>query len=104
MKIEVCNYTKVIQKITILDHVNCTFESGICYGLKGKNGSGKTMLMRAICGLINPTSGYVSIDGKVLGKDMSFPEQVGLLLENPSFPGNYTGLKNLLLLSSIREG
>lgn len=102
MKIEVCNYTKVIQKITILDHVNCHFESGICYGLKGKNGSGKTMLMRAICGLINPTSGYVSIDGKILGKDMSFPEQVGLLLENPSFPGNYTGLKNLLLLSSIQ--
>lgn len=103
MVIEVCDYTKIIHKVTILDHVNCVFQPGVCYGLKGKNGSGKTMLMRAVCGLINPTSGYVSIDGKVIGKDFSFPESVGLLLENPSFPGNYTGLKNLELLASIQK-
>ncbi|MCI8365891.1 MAG: ABC transporter ATP-binding protein [Eubacterium sp.] len=103
MLIEVCDYTKIIHKVTILEHVNCVFHSGVCYGLKGKNGSGKTMLMRAVCGLINPTSGYVSIDGKVIGKDISFPENVGLLLENPVFPGGYTGLKNLELLASIQK-
>lgn len=103
MEIKVCDYTKVIHKVTILEHVNCEFHSGICYGLKGKNGSGKTMLMRAVCGLIRPTSGYVSIDGKIIGKDISFPDHVGLLLENPAFPGNYTGLKNLELLAGIQK-
>lgn len=103
MEIKVCDYTKVIHKVTILEHVNCEFHSGICYGLKGKNGSGKTMLMRAVCGLIRPTSGYVSIDGKIIGKDISFPDNVGLLLENPAFPGNYTGLKNLELLAGIQK-
>jgi ABC-2 type transport system ATP-binding protein len=103
MQIEVCDYTKIIHGVTILDHIQYTFKSGVCYGLKGKNGSGKTMLMRAICGLINPTAGYVTIDGKRLGKDISFPENVGLLLENPAFPGNYTALKNLELLASIQK-
>lgn len=103
MKIEVENYTKVIKGVTILDKVNVTFESGKCYGLKGKNGSGKTMLMRAVCGLIHPTEGQVSIDGEILGKDISFPKSVGVLIENPAFIANYTGLKNLELLASIKN-
>ncbi len=69
----------------MLDHINLEFESGKVYGLKGKNGSGKTMLMRVICGLISATEGTVEIDGKILGKDMSFPESVGMLIENPAF-------------------
>ena len=77
MKIEINHYTKIIHKITILDDINLTFESGKAYGLKGKNGSGKTMLMRAVCGLIQPTHGYVSIDGEILGKDISFPRSIG---------------------------
>ena len=59
MRVEVKAYVKTIGKATVLDHVSYTFESGKIYGLRGKNGSGKTMLMRAICGLINPTEGRV---------------------------------------------
>ena len=103
MKIEVQNYTKIIKGVTILDNMNITFEAGKCYGLKGKNGSGKTMLMRAVCGLIHPTKGQVVIDGEVLGKDISFPRSVGVLIENPAFISNYTGLKNLELLASIKN-
>ena len=62
MRVEVKRLCKTIGKATVLDHVSYTFESGKIYGLRGKNGSGKTMLMRAICGLINPTEGCVCID------------------------------------------
>ena len=85
MRVEVKDYVKTIGKATVLDHVSYTFESGKIYGLRGKNGSGKTMLMRAICGLINPTEGCVCIDGKIIGKDISFPESAGVLIENPGF-------------------
>lgn len=103
MKIEVMDYTKIIRGVTILDHVNLVFESGKCYGLKGKNGSGKTMLMRAVSGLISPTEGKVVIDGETLGKEISFPRSIGALIENPAFIANYTGYKNLELLASIQH-
>ena len=103
MKIEVMDYTKIIRGVTILDHVNLVFESGKCYGLKGKNGSGKTMLMRAVSGLISPTEGKVVIDGETLGKEISFPRSIGVLIENPAFIENYTGYKNLELLASIQH-
>lgn len=103
MKIEVMDYTKIIRGVTILDHVNLVFESGKCYGLKGKNGSGKTMLMRAVSGLISPTEGKVVIDGETLGKEISFPRCIGVLIENPAFIANYTGYKNLELLASIQH-
>lgn len=103
MKIEVKDYTKIIKGVTILDHITYTFESGISYGLKGKNGSGKTMLMRAVSGLIYPTKGCVLIDGKQLGKDFSFPPSIGVLIENPAFIPNYTGYKNLELLACIQN-
>lgn len=102
MEIKIEHYTKVIKGATILDDVNLTLHSGVCYGLQGKNGSGKTMLMRAICGLIHPTKGWVEIDGKRIGKDISFPESVGVLIENPAFLPHYTGLKNLQLLAAIQ--
>ena len=103
MKIEIKDYTKIIKGVTILDNVNLTLESGKCYGLKGKNGSGKTMLMRAVCGLIQPTRGSVVIDGEIMGKDISFPRSIGILIENPAFIANYTGYKNLDLLASIQH-
>lgn len=101
MQIEIIDATKYIRKALILDNVNLTFHSGKIYGLHGPNGSGKTMLMRLIAGLIRPTSGQVLIDGKVLGKDMDFPSSMGLLLENPAFLLPYTGIKNLELLAKI---
>ena len=103
MKIEIQNLCKTIKKVPILQDITVTFESGKIYGLKGKNGSGKTMLMRAISGLIIPNSGTINIDGEILGKDISFPRSIGILIENPSFLGNYTGYKNLEMLASIQK-
>lgn len=103
MKIKLTDVSKDIKKVRVLDHINIEFESGKVYGLKGKNGSGKTMLMRMVCGLISATEGTVEIDGKILGKDMSFPESVGMLIENPAFINNYTGFKNLQVLASIQN-
>ena len=102
MEIIVKSATKYIKKALILDDVNIQLTGGKIYGLKGPNGSGKTMLMRLLSGLIRPTSGEVWIDGKKLGKDMDFPESVGLLIENPAFLPNYTGYENLELLAQIR--
>ena len=102
MKIKVTNLSKEIHGSTVLKDVSMTLESGTVYGLLGRNGSGKTMLMRAICGLIRPTSGSIEIDGKVIGKDLSFPQSVGMILETPIFLPDKTGYENLRLLASIR--
>ena len=103
MEIKVIDYTKKIKNHVILSNVNMEFEGGKVYGIKGKNGSGKTMLLRAITGLIRPTSGYVEIDGKRIGEDITFPEDVGALIENPGFLPGYTGRKNLQVLANIRN-
>ncbi len=102
MYIKIENVNKTIKKAPILKDINLSFEGGKVYGLKGKNGSGKTMLMRAICGLITPDNGTIDINGKILGKDISFPESIGVLIENPAFISNYTGFKNLKVLASIQ--
>ena len=103
MYIKITDVNKTIKKAPILRDINLEFTGGKVYGLRGKNGSGKTMLMRAICGLITPDSGIIDINGKILGKDISFPESIGVLIENPAFIGNYTGFKNLKVLSSIQN-
>jgi ABC-2 type transport system ATP-binding protein len=103
MKIIIENYSKTLNRSEVLKNVNLTLSGGKIYGLKGKNGSGKTMLMRAICGLIVPTKGSVQIDDYVLGEKKSFPDSVGLLLENPAFLKNYTGYKNLKMLADIQK-
>ena len=103
MYIELKDIEKTIGANTVLSDINVRLESGNIYGLKGKNGSGKTMLMRIICGLIRPSRGEVSIDGKILHKDISFPESIGVLIENPAFLSQYSGFDNLKLLSSIKK-
>lgn len=103
MTVKLTNVSKTIKKVKILDNINLELTGGKVYGLKGKNGSGKTMLMRTICGFITPTEGTVEIDGKLLGKDMTFPESIGVLIENPSFISNYTGFKNLKVLAAIQN-
>ena len=90
MKIRIDNVSKVIKKIKVLDQVSLEFESGSITGLKGINGSGKTMIMRVICGLIRPTEGKVFIDDRELKKDMDFPESIGVLIDSPAFLDNYS--------------
>ncbi len=101
--IEVDGFTKIISKTVVLDNISLSLEQGKIYGFKGKNGSGKTMLMRAICGLILPTKGSVDINGEILGQTISFPRSVGALIENPGFIANYTGYKNLKILADIQR-
>ena len=105
MKIDIDHFTKNIHGRTVLNDVDLHFDSGdegLVVGLQGINGSGKTMLIRALCGLIYATQGTLSVDGQILGKDISFPPSVGALIENPAFLNEYTGRRNLELLSSIR--
>lgn len=97
------DYCKSFKSAEVLKNINLTLESGKVIGLKDKNGSGKTMLMRAISGLILPTSGKVYINDKELGRHISFPPSIGILIENPSFISNYTGFKNLKILASIQN-
>ncbi len=102
MSVELKNISKQIQKNIILDNINLCMEDGKIYGIQGKNGSGKTMLMKLICGLVFPTEGEVLIDGKQLGKN-EFPQDVGALIENPAFIEGYSGLENLKILASIKK-
>lgn len=101
--IRVENLTKIIKNNTILKDINLNLEEGKIYGFRGKNGSGKTMLFRAICGLIRATEGQVVINNEVLGKDISFPREIGILIENPSFLNELTGYKNLEYLANIKK-
>lgn len=103
MQIKINNLTKKIHGTTVLNNISLEFNSNKIYGLSGKNGSGKTMLMRAISGLIKPTTGEIIIGDGIMGKDFSFPPSIGVLIENPAFIPKYTGFKNLKLLASIQN-
>lgn len=102
-RIVVENLVKTIKDALILDHINLVMESGKIYGLRGKNGCGKTMLMRAICGLILPTEGKVLIDNKELHREIQVPPSIGVLIENPSFLPQYTGYRNLKMLGNLSD-
>lgn len=102
-KIIIENVSKQIKGIDILTDVNIEFISGKIYGLCGSNGSGKTMLLRMIAGLIRPSEGQVVVDDKILHKDIDFPENMGVLIENPEFWKNYTGKEALYSLASINK-
>lgn len=102
MKIMIDHLTREFGTVRVLDDVSLTLESGKIYGLIGRNGSGKTMLMKHILGFLYPTSGKIEIDGKIIGKDIDIPENVGAIIENPGFLPDYSGFKNLKLLACIR--
>lgn len=97
------NVSKKIRGVEILTDIDARFESGKIYGLCGYNGSGKTMLLRMLAGLIRPDSGSIQVDGKTLHKDMDFPEDMGVLIENPEFWSNYTGKEALYALAAINK-
>ena len=103
MSVQLINVTKRIKGITVLSNINLEMKSGKIYGLLGRNGSGKTMLIRLISGLIRPTEGEVHVFGKRLGKDTDFPESVGVIIENIGFWPQYTGMECLRLLASVKK-
>lgn len=92
-----------IKKDVILDKINVNFEKGKIHGLIGRNGSGKTMLMKCICGFVKVTSGQVIVDNKIIGKDCDFPNNIGVIIETPGFIPYYSGFRNLKLLAKINN-
>lgn len=103
MYLEVEEINKKIGVDDVLSQITLSMEKGKIYGLQGKNGCGKSMLMRVICGLVLPTTGRILIDGEELGKELSFPESIGVFIEKPGFLDAYSGFQNLSMLASIKK-
>ncbi|MGE6631661.1 ATP-binding cassette domain-containing protein [Bacillus sp. NPDC077027] len=101
--IEVKSLSKSIKKTKVLNDINLKLEKNKIYGFLGSNGSGKTMLFRALCGLIRPNTGEIKIDNKILYKEIDVPPSVGVIIENPGFWDNLNGFENLKLLSKIKN-
>ena len=99
MFLEVKNVTKSIHGDVVIKNASLCSERGRVIGLRGINGSGKTMLMRLISGLIRPTKGQVLIDGEVVSKDIPFPRSLGVLIEGPAFLDDYSAMDNLKLIA-----
>ena len=101
--VKVKNVSKSFRGEHVLKSVNINFEKGKIYGIVGKNGSGKTMLFKTIIGYVRPTSGKVYVNGKEIGKDTDFAENVGIIIETPGFLSGYNAYKNLEYLASIQN-
>lgn len=101
--ISVQQVSKSFGEAEVLHEVSHEFERGKIHGIVGNNGSGKTVLMKCICGFLLPTKGRILVDGKWVGHDMDFPEDAGIIIETPGFLPNLTGMKNLELLASLRR-
>lgn len=102
MQLVIDHISKKIKHNPVLQDISLKLEGGRIYGLKGKNGSGKTMLLKAVCGLIFTDEGTIAVDGKIIGKDMDFPPSVGILIEYPGFVEGYSARRNLEDLAQIR--
>lgn len=101
--IKIANVTKKFGENKVLDDVNLIFEPGKIYGIQGKNGSGKTMLMRAISGLLSLNEGEVEVFGEVIGVDRDFPKSAGILIEHPGLLPEISGFENLKTVMSINK-
>lgn len=101
--IEVKNVTKKWGNNTVLNSVSLTAEHSEIIGIIGHNGSGKTVLMKCICGFITPDSGEITVSGKRIGKDIDIPKNIGLIIETPGFLPNFSGFSNLWQLAKIRS-
>lgn len=95
------NATKRFKEAVVLNNISVSFEKGKVHGLIGRNGSGKTMLMKCICGIVPLTSGEITVYGKVIGKDIDIPKNVGVIIETPGFLPGYSGYSNLKFLAAI---
>lgn len=101
--IQVKNLSKDFGQDRVLKCVNRDFESGKIHGIVGNNGSGKTVLMKCICGFLLPTEGTVIVNGRRVGKDVDFPLDLGVIIETPGFLPGVTGVKNLEILASLNK-
>ena len=97
--IKVQDVSLQIKKTEILKHISVEFEAGKIHGLIGRNGSGKTMLMKCICGFVKVTDGKILVNGKVVRDEIDFPENIGLIIETPGFIPYYSGVRNLQILA-----
>lgn len=101
--IDVRDVNLTIGKTQILKNISVSFEEKLIHGLIGRNGSGKTMLMKCISGFIRPTSGEVEVDGKIVGEDIDFPDDLGIIIETPGFIPYYSGYRNLRLIAGLNK-
>lgn len=101
--VKVENVTKYFKQEKVLDDVNMNLETGHIYGIVGKNGAGKTVLFKIIAGFIKPSSGKVTVAGKIIGVDRDFPDSLGLIIETPGFLYQYNAYQNLLYLANINN-
>ncbi len=101
--ISVRNVSKSFRESKALDAVSVEFEAGKIHGIIGRNGSGKTVLFKCICGLMYPDSGEIEVEGKRIGKDVDIPPNVGAIIEAPGFLPTFSGYKNLSFLANINR-
>ncbi len=101
--IEITNLCKSFKETKVLNDITIKIKKGNIIGIIGRNGSGKTVLFKCICGLVSPTKGTVKINNKILGKDMDIPDNIGAIIETPGFLPNYNGFKNLKFLAMIKN-
>ena len=101
--IECCKLKKSFKGKVVLDGIDMEMRPGNIYGIIGRNGSGKTVLMKCICGFLQPDEGTVVVNGKTIGKDVDFIENAGVIIETPGFIPYFTGYQNLKNLASIRK-
>ncbi len=99
--ITIKDLTKKFKEVTVLNDISVEFESGKVHGLIGRNGSGKTMLMKCICGIVPYKIGEIRVNDKIIGKDVDIPANVGVIIETPGFLPNYSGFDNLKFLAKI---
>ena len=100
--IEIENLTKTFGTQTVISDVSGIFYPGKIYGFVGRNGSGKTVLMKMILGFIKPTSGTIKVNGKQVGKEIDIPDDIGAIIETPGFLPEYSAFQNLKLMAMIR--
>lgn len=101
--IEVCGVNKYFGEEHVLKDVSHTFEKGKIHGIVGNNGSGKTVLMKCICGFLKPDSGVIYVNHKQVGKETDFPEDIGIIIETPGFLPHLSGTQNLKILASLQK-
>ena len=97
------NVNKSYKGNQVLQNINISFETGKIHGIIGRNGSGKTVLIKTICGFVHPDTGRVLVGGKIIGKDIDFPKNIGAIIEAPGFLPNASASKNLEYLASLRR-